>query len=491
MKVILVLPNQLFENNALIEKGAIVYIYEHPVYFCMYKYHKMKLVLHRASMQQYKDFLEKKYQCKVRYIEFNQKLDIAANQIVNMYDPIDYHAIDYLKKSNIKLKLYDSPLFLTTKKDLQDYLDQGGTFHQTTFYIWQRRRLNILLDSNGKPLGGKWTYDTKNRKPFPKDFPNEKSPKLLKNKYVLEAKEYVDKHFRENIGSQDIYLPIDHVGAKKHLNKFIKEKLDCFGPYEDAVSDKVIFGCHSVLSPLMNIGLLTHEYVIESILKYYYKNTKTVRLESVEAIVRQIIGWANIMHLMYVYNHKQMIEGNYFSNERKLPKSWYNATTGIAPIDDLINKVLKYGYAHHIERLMYLSNFMLLNEFEPKSVHDWFMQMFIDSYHVFMEPNVYAMGQYSTGPLLMTRPYFSSSNYIDKMSTYKRSKNKYQVINLDDQSYEWYEVWDILYYNFINKHKTVLSKNYSTASAVTHWNNKKEIQKRQILALAKEYFKKY
>ena len=120
------------------------------------------------------------------------------------------------------------------------------------------------------------------------------------------------------------------------------------------------------------------------------------------------------------------------------------------------------------------------------------MEMFLDSYHVFMETNVYGMSQYSSGPIMSTRPYFSSSNYIDKMSSYHRKKdNEYNKIKLGNEEYEWYDIWDALYYNFINDNKKEFSKNYAIASAVSHWNKKNKQEKNKLLDIAKKYLQKY
>ncbi len=491
MDTVLILPNQLFEDNNLINKNSHVYIYEHPIYFTKYKYHKLKLILHRATMKNYETYIVSKYKCKVTYINYDENLNIKGKQI-DLYDPVDHYAIKNLKmytnKHNIKLFVHDTPLFLCTLNDLKKYLDNGGTYHQTSFYIWQRKRLNILVTKDLKPIGNKWTFDVDNRSPFPQNFKKDAEFSINTNKHIIEAQKYVEKHFPNNIGNTEYYLPIDHQKSKEHLKKFLKERLKCFGPYQDAVNKNIISGCHAVISPLLNIGLLTPKYVIYKILKYYEQYN--VPLESVEAIIRQIIGWREIVRLMYMFKHKEMNKLNHFNHKKELGKEWYKGETGMEPIDDLIQKVLKYGYAHHIERLMYLSNFMLLNKLDPNYVFDWFMTCFIDSYHWVMEANIYAMGQYSTGPLLMTRPYFSASNYIDKMSSYKKKKDIYKKIKLDGE-YEWFEVFDALYYNFINDNKKEFGKNYAISSAVNHWNNKGVKEQNRLLKIAKLYLKKY
>jgi deoxyribodipyrimidine photolyase-related protein len=450
-------------------------------------------------MKKYQSYVQKTYGCRVTYLEFDYNLDDLfakyKHKQIDMYDPVDHDIAKEFnslsKKYDIVFSIHDTPLFLSTKKDLQEYLDEGGNFHQTSFYIWQRKRLNLLLQQNGKPIGGKWTYDTANRLPFPVGFDQEPQFSTINNKYVKEAQQYINKKFKDNPGETNLYIPIDHKGAKAHLKEFLQERLICFGPYQDAVSKDIVFGCHSVLSPLLNIGLITPKEVVDEIIEYYHNHKKMVPLSSVEALIRQIIGWREVVRLMYVFKHKEMIQENHFNHTRKLSKEWYTGKTQIEPIDDIIKKVIQYGYAHHIERLMYLGNFMLLNEFKPKDVYDWFMTLFIDAYPWVMEANIYAMSQYSTGPLLMTRPYFSASNYLNKMSTYKKRKNICQKVTLQGDAFEWYEVWDALYYNFVNNNRVEFSKNYATASAVSYWNKKNKSEKENLLAIAKRWFKSY
>jgi deoxyribodipyrimidine photolyase-related protein len=349
-----------------------------------------------------------------------------------------------------------------------------------------------LVDDKLRPQKGKWTFDKQNRIPYSKsvDVPDQ-TFKKHDNEYVKEAKRYIDKYFKNNIGETDYYLPIDHDGTKKHFKKFLKEKLNCFGKYQDIACDKVTFGCHSILSPLINIGLITPSYIIKETIRYYEKNKNKIPYESLEGFVRQILGWRETMRMLYVHGHKKLIESNHFKHDRKLDKTWYTGNTGVYPIDVVIKKVLKYGYAHHIERLMHVGNFMLLSKINPKDVYNWFMICFIDGYEWVMETNVYAMSQWSTGPLLTGRPYFSSSNYIDKMSCYKRKEGVYDKIKIGDEYYEWFELWDALYYNFVNDNKKEFSKNYATASSVAHLDNKGDKEKNKIFGISKKYFNMY
>lgn len=496
MNNVLILPNQLFEDNKLIGTNTTVYIYEHPLYFKKYNYHKLKLILHRSTMKRYAKYIEQKYKSiTVKYLEYEYDVSKIFKNDITMYDPVDHDIVREFKKySSIyktNFKSIDTPLFMCKINDLIEYLEHNGKYHQTSFYIYHRKKLNILIDKTGKPIGGKWTFDTENRLPYPKNFNIDMHFKINNDTYIIDATRYVNKHFSNNIGDTTFYLPIDHNGAKTHLINFIENRLNCFGPYQDAVNTNIIFGCHSVISPLLNIGLLTPKQVIDEVLIYYNKNKTRVKLSSVEGFIRQIVGWREYMRFVYMFKYKELSSSNYFKHKNRLDEKWYNGTTNIQPIDDIIRKFIKYGYAHHIERLMYLGNFMLLNKIAPKEVYNWFM-MFIDAYPWVMEPNVYGMSQYSCGKLLSTRPYFSSSNYIDKMSNYKTKPNVFEKVKLKNNAkYEWYEIWDALYYNFINDNKKDFSHNYALARSVLHWNNKMPGEKKQLLNIAKMYLLQY
>lgn len=509
MDHVIILPNSLFEENSLINKNSKVYILEHPVYFTLFKYHKLKLILHRATMKYYHEYIKKKYKCKVKYYDINslnkknalEKLLKSIKNEVHLYDPADHIVMKELKKITKKLKMklivHDTPLFMSKLDDLSKYIDDKGNDRITHghFYKWQRIRFNVLLTSNKKPKGGKWSFDVQNRKPFPKnfnkDFKNNFIPKSKKNKYINEAKKYVNKHFKNNPGSDDNYVSIDYDGAKKDFNNFLKERFKCFGPYQDAVDKKIPFGCHSVISPYLNIGLLTPKYVIEKAEEYGLKND--VPKSSLEGFIRQILGWREYVRMMYMFKRKEL-DQNFFNHRRQLnDKIWFqnDGSTGFDVIDDMLDKTFKYAYLHHIERLMYIGNFMLITNIYPEQSFKWFMELFIDSYNWVMFPNVYGMSQFASGPIMMTRPYFSSSNYIDKMSNYSKHKNKYPKIELDYEKYEWFDVWDAIYYDFINRHKNYLKKNYATSRQVTHWNNKSKKEQNKLLKIAEDYYQKY
>jgi len=440
-KNILILPPQLYEKTFELKDINKIFLYEHPYYFKKFNYHKQKLILHRASMKSFQNRLSKYY--KIIYINYNDSfLDKIDENNLLMYKPSDSYIKKQFKKQlrdiNIKLKYIESPKFLTNMKYNQTYF-KDNKFYHFNYYKDQRKRLNILVD-NGKPLGNKWSYDPKNRKKFPKDI-NIKSRSINENAYVNKAKNYIEKHFPNNPGETDNFIwPINNKQANKFFDEFLIDYFHNFGPYQDAFDTDIDYGFHSLLSASLNIGIITPSNVIDNIIKNF--QDKDVNIESVEGFIRQIIGWREYVKAVYDLKETEMKDSNFFCLKGKMLAAFYTGQTNIKPVDTAIKRVNKNAYTHHIERLMVLGNIMLLLNINPNEVYNWFMEFFIDGYDWVMVPNIYGMSQFSY-PKMMTKPYISSSNYILKMSHYKKD--------------DWSEIWDGLYWNFIDENKKSLS----------------------------------
>jgi len=477
--ILLILPNQLFPIKILPSNINTIYILEEPRYFVDFKFHKLKLMYHRASMKKYYDSLKKKFNC--HYIEYSKVSNIYDE--LNKNDTVYFNPIDHKLKKKFKTKLsratmIDNLNFLLTPNEAHSNKNEfykNGKYNHDMFYKFQRERLNILMKNN-KPVGGKWSYDDENRKPLPSNIIIPKVPKITKDKYYKEALQYVEKHFPNNYGDTSEWsFPIDTKGAIKWLDVFMKKRLNNFGPYEDAVKENEPFLFHSVLSPMMNIGILPDIMVIARVVKYY--NNHTVPIASFEGFIRQVIGWRNYVYSIYILEPK-MYDMNKMNHKNKISNLYWDKT-GIKPIDSTIQKIIKYSYANHIERLMILGNWFFINMKDPKEVHRIFMEWTVDAYDWVMVPNVMGMSQYADGGMMMTRMYFSSSNYIDKMSDYKRKSNE-----------EWWKIWDAIYYNFIDKHYDLLKSNYATSRQAAHWRKKSQKEKLELLEIANKYSKK-
>ena len=486
MQAAIIFPHQLFNNAALLDKNKMHYLVEEHLLFTQYLFHKEKLVLHRASMKSYEEYLlQNGFQ--VEYIESTHALHDCRLLIahlakqkcadISMIDPVDYLLMRRIKRAcasnHIKLQVMESPSFLNTLSGTQNYFDTKKKYFQTDFYTAQRKQRNLLLTPDGKPVGGKWTFDAENRSKFPKKEIVPKLPASASNAYVEEAEAYVQKNFPNNYGAiyKDHLFAINFEDAQKWLDNFLAERFEKFGVYEDAIVQKESVLYHSVLSPMLNIGLLTPQQIIDAAIRV--GAAKNIPLNSLEGFIRQIVGWREFIRLVYEREGTKQRTTNYWKFKRKIPTSFWTGDTGIAPIDSTIKKVLKTGYAHHIERLMVLGNFMLLCEFDPDEVHKWFMEMFIDAYDWVMVPNVYGMTQFADGGLMTTKPYISGSNYLMKMSDYEKGS--------------WQPIWDGLFWRFMHVHRRFFLQNPRIGMLVKTFDKMPEEKRNAHLQIANNY----
>lgn len=459
----LIFPHQLFQAHpALADAPSRVVLFEDPLFFGDPRYparmHKQKLWLHRATMTRFAKGLRAAGH-DVRYVAYRAEARATDTLVAGLAeegvrtllvaDPVDHTALKRLRRaterSGVTLSLYDSPGFLNTAGDNAAWAEGRKRWFMAEYYKAQRRRLDILMEGDA-PAGGQWSFDEDNRKKVPKTLLGALPdvPPLNRDAIDTAARDWVDATFPDTYGRLDTLIyPTSHADAARWLDRFLADRFHLFGDYEDAIVEGEGWLWHSVLTPALNIGLLTPHQVIEAALAHAERHE--VPLNSVEGFVRQIIGWREFMRATYEDLGVTMRTGNHWGHTRPMPASFYDATTGIDPIDDVIRRVLETGYCHHIERLMVLGGFMFLCEIAPDDVYRWFMEMFVDSYDWVMVPNTYAMSQHADGGLITTKPYFSGSNYIRKMSHWGKG--------------EWAEIWDGLYWRFIWTHRAELRGN--------------------------------
>jgi deoxyribodipyrimidine photolyase-related protein len=448
MEYVLIFPHQLFEKHPGLKKGRRVVLVEDPRFFSDYRFHQKKLIFLRSALKHFESLLRKRgYQTDYVVGEFEGALKKCAPSALYFVELDDRQLEQRMKPLAKRLKcpvtILPSPGFLASRDDFSAVFQDKTHFHFETFYIHQRKRWDLLLDGKGKPLGGKWSMDSENRKKMPRSVKAPEPIPFRKSSTVKEAIAYVEKAYPGHPGNGDGFnYPVTHADAKKALADFLKRRLCLFGDYEDAIVAKGEVLFHSCLSPLLNVGLLTPQQVVEETLKYHQAHP--VPLNSLEGFLRQVVGWREFIRGVYHAVGEKERRGNFFGHKRKLPRQFYEGTTGIVPIDETIKKLHKSAYLHHIERLMVIGNFFLLCEIDPDEVYRWFMELFIDAYDWVMVPNVYGMSQYADGGMMTSKPYFSGSNYILKMSDYPKGA--------------WCEVWDALFWRFMIKHLPFFEK---------------------------------
>lgn len=487
----LIFPNQLYRDHPVVRSAPeTVLLIEDSLFFGDEQYpmafHKQKLAYHRATMYSYASLLAKSSTPSsiVSWQEPASSLTKLFNDLAKQgFEKVVYcELVDYgLEKrvqaaaafSGLLCEVLTSPGFLNSTAENAEWRAGRKKWLMADFYRWQRTKTGILMDE-GKPLGGKWSFDEENRKKIPiKQIPY--LPPLSKHSlgsYDNQVVAGVTKAFPNNPGQLSTrYYPTTHEDADSWLKCFCNERLENFGIYEDAIVRDQNWLYHSVLTPMLNVGLLTPQQVLDAALAAARK--RDLPLNSIEGFVRQILGWREFMRATYVDHGVAMRTGNHWQHHRELPNSFYTGTTGIEPVDNAIERILETGYCHHIERLMVLGGFMFLCEIKPDAVYQWFMEMFIDSYDWVMVPNVYSMSQHADGGLITTKPYFSGSNYIIKMSNYKKG--------------EWSEIWDALFWRWIFQNKDRLAGNYRWAMMCKNAERMSEEKRDSHIQLAEQF----
>lgn len=474
----LVLPHQLFDAHLAAPTSTVFVLVEHDLLFRQYAFHSHKLVLHRASMDRFAERLAQ-HGFEVLHVRsdavrssHDQLADVVAHRrpsLVTWFDVVD----DWLERDLFaalsdggyrmrRSDVMESPNFLTDREEIDDWFARNDARMQN-FYVWQRTRLDVLVDG-GRPVGGKWSFDADNRKKLPRGYTPPTVARFAEHPVlrlddaldiaavtdgrgrpdaVSAAIAWVEAEFPHNPGDAALFAwPTSAEEARQHLREFVAERLDGFGPYEDAISATHPFIHHALLTAVLNIGLLDPRDVLDTVMAAVDDDTP---LASLEGFVRQIIGWREYMRATYHVHGRRMRSSNVLEHRRALGDGWWDASTGLAPVDLVVTRVLATGYAHHIERLMVLGNAMALLRIDPDAVYEWFMELFIDAYDWVMVPNVYAMSQFAAGDRITTKPYVSGSNYLRKMS--------------DLPPGEWASDWDALYWAFIEDHRAVFAAN--------------------------------
>lgn len=458
MRAYLILGNQLHRDHPAlaVDNTDPIIMVESAAACSRLPYHQQKLTFILSAMRHFRDYA-RSHDKTVHYNELQPKSlvkilpeIVAAHQITHLLyqRPADKgmrQALEtWAKSNNIKTEILPSQLFMTSPGQFSEWYTSQKLPKMESFYRQQRIRTGYLMEG-GKPQGDTWNYDQENRKPLPKNFastPNIYIPNP--DKTTTEVHALVKQSFATHPGStSEPWLPVTFVEADKALHRFITERLPQFGMYEDAMRDGDAFLFHSVLSPLINVGLLSPKTVVEAAI------ASDAPLAAKEGFVRQIIGWREYMYGLY--NHMpELATANYFGFTKELEPWWYTTDFASQPIPKAVKHALRtvhqYGYNHHIERLMILGNWFLLNEYNPHSVNRWFMSMYVDAAEWVMLPNVIGMSQYADGGRVATKPYISGDSYLKKMGRFEPSTTG---ANYTD-----------LFWKFLYKHHTQLVSNH-------------------------------
>jgi deoxyribodipyrimidine photolyase-related protein len=384
---------------------------------------------------------------------------------------------------DIETDVVESEHFYTGRLEMKELFDKKKSkgWLMESFYREMRKKHDLLIDLNDKPIGGKWNFDQSNRKKLPKNH-KPIAPKLFQRD-VSELVQLLEKHGVKTIGSVDpknFVWPVTRKEAEEMLDFFVAECLPLFGDFQDAMTVGEWSLYHSRLSFLMNSKILSPKEVIDRVVEHWEENQETIDISQVEGFVRQIIGWREYMRGIYWAKMPNYEQENQLNHTNKLPEFYWTGKTKMNCMKQSIQQSLQYSYAHHIQRLMVTGNFALLAGVDPNDVDEWYLGIYIDAIQWVELPNTRGMSQWADGGLVATKPYVSSANYIDKMSDYCSSCYYSKKEKVGEKACPF----NSLYWNFIDQHIEKWEKNHRMGMMVANWKKQDPEQKVKILERA-------
>jgi deoxyribodipyrimidine photolyase-related protein len=452
-------------------------------------WHRHKLTLVLSAMRHFAEMLRADgWQVDYRYApDFALGLDEHARQFAPerwlVMRPSTWQGAQFVQQMmrDRNALVLPNAMFLATPADL----GTAASPLMESFYRKMRARTGLLM-RDGAPEGGVWNHDADNRLPPTKAWRAGRTADIpalpvFKPDVITRAVIEDVRQFQNAWGSADGFsLPVTRADALSFLDVFVRERLPNFGPYEDAMVNDQPTLFHSLLSPLLNIGLLERDEVCRAAEHAYAKGHAP--LASVEGFIRQIIGWREFVYACYWREMPRLRKANALDAAHSLPPAYWNpANTQMSCLRQSAGAVWHNGYSHHIQRLMILCNLALLAGVAPQEVNDWFLSSYIDAYDWVVTPNVIGMGLYADGGVVGTKPYAAGGNYVNKMSTYCTG------CRFDPKQRTGEDACPLnaLYWDFIARHETRFAKNPRMSMPVMALRKFPEAERAAIAAQAR------
>lgn len=465
-KLALILGDQLDLKSAALrgfdtKKDEIVMI--ESIHEAQYVWsHKAKIALFLSAMRHFaKDLQQLGY--SVDYIKDSPisivetlKKKIQEQKITHLIcvEPgewrLKHEIIELAKDLQIELEMRDDDHFFCSHQEFRDWVSDKKELRLEYFYRLMRKTHQILVDADGNPEGGQWNFDQDNRKPYPKKGPGIIEAPVLFDSDVItkEVIEFVKKTYSSHPGSlEEFRWPVTREQALEALHYFVESRLRNFGVYQDAMWTDTPYGWHSILSSSLNLKLLNPREVISAVLDAWKKYS--LDLSTIEGFVRQILGWREFVRGIYYLDMPKLAQDNYYNHQRALPKWYWTGQTQMSCMQDAVGQTLKYGYAHHIQRLMVTGNFALLAELLPSAVSDWYLAIYVDAIEWVELPNTAGMALFANGGRFTSKPYIASGAYIKRMSNYCNSCKYKPDVRFGETACPV----TTLYWNFLIRHR--------------------------------------
>ena len=420
-------------------------------------------------------------------LELNEAINQLKPRRLIMTAPGEWRVLRDIKRVakayDLAVEVRDDRTFFSTVRDFSKFAESRRQLRMEFWYRFLRKRHGILMEGN-QPTGGRWNFDSDNRKNFGSHGPEPHERPLMFNpdeitKGVIAL---VEEHFQEHPGSLSHFgWPTTPEDAKSALNDFIEHRLGRFGPYEDAMWQGEPWLFHSQLSVAMNLKLISAQEVVSSVEKKFFEGG--VSLSSAEGFIRQVIGWREYVRGIYWTQMPAYVGHNALDAHHRLPSFFWNADTSMQCLRECLGQTLALGYAHHIQRLMVIGLYALLFGVRPQEVHEWFLAVYVDAVEWVELPNTLGMGQFADGGYMSSKPYVASGMYIRRMSNYCQSC----CYEPDQSTGEKACPFTTLYWDFLLRHRDRLKSNNRMSLQLRNLDRIGPDVLQKIAALAKNH----
>ncbi|AXI48127.1 cryptochrome/photolyase family protein [Sulfitobacter sp. SK012] len=400
-------------------------------------------------------------------------------QTVLVTEPGEWRLIEALRDTPLDMHLLPDDRFLASHAEFEGWARDRKQLRMEYFYRDMRRKTGLLMEGD-KPQGGKWNFDHDNRKPAKADLFAQGPLRFEPDPVVSEVLDLVEVQFGENFGDlRPFWFATTREQALAALNHFVTHSLPRFGDYQDAMLTEDPFLYHAVISPYLNIGLLTPLEVCEAAEAAFMRGD--VPINAAEGFIRQIIGWREYMRGIYFLEGPSYVSRNALEHTRDLPGFFWGAKTKMACVTAAIDQTKKHAYAHHIQRLMVTGNFALLAGIDPHQVHEWYLEVYADAFEWVEAPNVVGMSQFADGGVIASKPYVSSGAYINRMSDHCKTC----AYKVSQKTGEGACPFNLLYWDFLLRHRDRFANNARMGNMYRTWDRMKDDHKVQVLDDAK------
>ena len=366
----------------------------------------------------------------------------------------------------IPVELREDDRFYATEARFARWASARNSLRMEFFYREMRRETGLLMDGD-QPVGGAWNFDAENRHALPKGRAAPDRLRFQPDAVTTEVIEMVERRFAMHFGSLDAFgWAVSREDALRALDHFMTECLPSFGDYQDAMKTGAPFLYHAVLSPYLNVGLLTAREVCLGA-EAAWRDGRAP-LNAVEGFIRQILGWREYVRGIYWLRLPGYATSNALAAQRPLPAFYWSGETALNCVAQVVAQTRAHAYSHHIQRLMITGNFALLAGIAPAEVEAWYLAVYVDAFDWVELPNTHGMALFADGGVLASKPYAASGAYIDRMSDYCGPCRYDPKIKLGPKACPF----NYLYWNFLIKNEQLLAGNprmampYRTLSAM-------------------------